>query len=222
MSIEIDGVIFSGFPGRDFQDLHRLDFAGRISWVEYRFESFFLHTFDKVVAMEDESYVWLCVVTLLTSAVDALAHFEYSDQSGMKRFSKFVERYFSAEFTKAFRLDEPSNARPPRASTSAEHLYKYFRSGLAHSFCIEWGGLLHRQDGAPEYLFETPQGHHGERALGIVPRELVIDFRKAAIRYFKTVRARQAHEPEAIRFNEQFAATYLNKSTAPLPQLDLL
>jgi len=28
-----------------------------------------MHTFDKIVAMEHESYVWLCVVNLLTSAV---------------------------------------------------------------------------------------------------------------------------------------------------------
>jgi hypothetical protein len=96
-----------------------------------------MDTFDRVVAMEHDSYVWLCVVNLLMSAVEALSQFEFNDASGMTRFSRFVERYFGREFIVPMHLDEPPGARNPRAATSAEHLYKYFRSGLAHSFCIE-------------------------------------------------------------------------------------
>src|ERR1700691_2734783 len=54
--------------------------------------------------------------------------------------------------------------RPYRpAARPAEHLYRYFRGGIEHSFAIEWGGLRHREDGAPlsrrrdgtrMYLFE--------------------------------------------------------------------
>jgi len=84
-----------------------LSFQGRISWVEYRYRTFFLDTFDRLVALEDESYIWLCVVNLLTSAVDALAHFEFSDRSAMVRFSSFVERYFSPAFRVPMNLDEP-------------------------------------------------------------------------------------------------------------------
>jgi hypothetical protein len=179
MLITIDDIYFSGFPGRDFPDLACLTFRGRVDWVEYRFKAFFLETFDRIVALEHETYVWLCVVNLLTSAVDAFAHFEFDDDSGPERFAGFVERYFYPIFTRPMQLSEPTNAHGRPARISAEHFYKYFRSGLAHSFCIEWGGLLHREDGAPEYLFETSQGHNGQRALGIVPRELVRDFRRS-------------------------------------------
>jgi hypothetical protein len=217
MPIEIQGIQFSGFPGRDFNDLRRLDFNGRVQWVRYRFQNFFLDTFDRVVALEHESYVWLCVVNLLTSAVEALSQFEFGDERGMTRFARFVERYLRAEFRGPMQLDEPPGARNPRATTAAEHLYKYFRSGLAHSFCIEWGGLQHREEGAPSYLFETPQGQAGQCALGIVPRELVADFKRAVDSYFLALEGRQPQEPEAIQFNSRFAEVFLNKTRPPLP-----
>jgi hypothetical protein len=141
LSIEIQGVQFSGFPGRDFSNLRRLDFQGRIQWVRYRFDKFFMDTFDRIVGMEHDTYVWLCVVNLLTSAVEALSQFEFNDASGMTRFSRFVERYFDPGFVAPMHLDEPPGARNPRAVTSAQQLYRYFRSAIAHSFCIEWGGV---------------------------------------------------------------------------------
>jgi len=217
MPINIEGVEFSGFPGRDFPKLTGLSFQGRVDWVEYRFQAFFLDTFDRVVSLENVSYIWLCVVNLLTSAVEALAHFEFNDRSGQIRFAHFIERYFDPAFRVPMRLGEPPNAEGRRALTSAEQFYKYFRSGLAHSFCIEWGGLQHREEGATAYLFETPQGHHGERALAIAPRELVEDFREAAKRYFVALRARHPHEPEYIQFNDRFEGVYHNKMAPPLP-----
>lgn len=217
MSIEIQGAHFSGFPGRDFNSLRRLDFRGRVRWVQYRYENFFLDAFDRLVALERDSYVWLCVVNLLTSAVEALSQFEFSDPRGISRFARFVERYFGAEFRAPMHLGEPPRAGRPRARTPAEHFYKYFRSGLAHSFCIEWGGLQHREDGAPTYLFEAPQGQTGQRALGIVPRQLVVDFKKAIVAYFLALEGRGRHEPEAIQFNKRFEEVYLNKERPPLP-----
>jgi hypothetical protein len=220
MSIEIQGTTYSGFPGRDFHDLPRLDFLGRVDWVEYRYHAFFLDSFDRLMAMEQDSYIWLCAINLLTSAIEALAHFEFDDKSGMLRFRKFVERYFGLEFRKPLHLDEPPTAQGRRAQTPADHLYKYFRSGLAHSFCIEWGGLLHRADGARDYLFETPQGQNQERALGVVPHDLVRDFRRAVEAYFMTLRGRDPGEPEALQFNSRFDSVYRNKVRPPLPSAD--
>jgi len=176
-----------------------------------------LNTFDRIVVLERESYVWLCAVKLLTSAVEALSQFEFDDARGMTRLARFVERYFGPEFRAPLHLDEPPGARNPIATTAAEHLYKYFRSGLAHSFCIEWGGLQHGEDGAPAYLFETPQGHAGQRALGVVPRELIADFRRAVASYFLALEGRLPQEPEATQVNKRFEEVYLNKARPPLP-----
>jgi hypothetical protein len=194
-----------------------LDFAGRIKWVRYRYEAFFLDTFNRVVAMEGDSYIWLCAVNLLTSATEAFSQFEFNDARGMTRFARFVERYFGSEFRATMTLQEPAGAAHAPATTAAEHLYKYFRSGLAHSFCIEWGGLQHREDGAPGYLFEAVQGHAGEHALGVVPRELVADFKRAIDSYFRTLEGRGLAEPEAVQFNARFEEVYLNKERPPLP-----
>jgi len=217
MSIEIQGNAFTGFPGRDFNNLRLLDFQGRIQWVRFRYESFFLDTFDRIVALEKESYIWLCVVNLLTSAIEALAHFEFDDARGMTRFARFVERYLGPEYRLPLQLNDAPGARTPAAITAAEHLYKYFRSGLAHSFCIEWGGLLHREDGAPAYVFETAVGPFGEKALGISPRDLVADFRRGVETYFQTLEQRQGHELETIQFNRRFEEVYLNKVKPPVP-----
>ena len=215
MSTTIQGIEFTGFPGRDFYDLQRLDFAGKVDWVEYRYRTFFLDTFTKLVASEADSYIWLCVVNLLTSAIDGFASFESRDRSGMVRFSLFVERYFSPDFSQPVHLDEPPLAHGRPAYSRAEHLYKYFRSGLAHSFCIEWGGLLHREDGASSYLFEATQGQHGERSLGVVPRELVSDFLQAVEKYFAALRRRQSTEKEFIAFTARFQKVYQNKVAPP-------
>lgn len=98
--------------------------------------------------MEGDSYIWLCAVNLLTSAVEAFSQFEFTDTRGMIRFARFVERYFGPEFRATMHLQEPAGTIHAPATTAAEHLYKYFRSGLVHSFCIEWGGLQHKEDGA--------------------------------------------------------------------------
>jgi hypothetical protein len=169
------------------------------------------------VALEHDSYIWLCAVHLLTSAVEAFSQFEFDDARGITRFSRFVERYFGPEFRAPIHLQEPIGAGHPPATTAAEHLYKYFRSGLAHSFCIEWGGLQHREEGAPAYLFEAVQGHGGERALGVVPRELAADFRRAIDSYFAALESRGPAEAEAAQFNKRFEEVYLNKERPPLP-----
>jgi len=155
-------------------------------------------------------------VNLLCSAVEALAKFEFPG-NGRKRFVAFVEEYFSAEFLAAnLRLHDPNPTVGGPAIRSAEHLYKYFRSGLAHSFCIEWGGLLHREDGAPSYLFEAATGP-GHKSLGIVPRELVADFGNAVRRFFELAETRDPAAPEILRFNDCFDKVFMAKTGPPIP-----
>jgi hypothetical protein len=173
--------------------------------------------FDRLVALENDSYVWLCAVNLLTSAIEALASFESSDRDGMTRFSRFVERYFGPDFRRQMNLDDPFRGGRPPAITPGDHLYRYFRSGLAHSFCIEWGGLLHAEEGTHRYLFENRLGPDDEAGLGIAPRELVADFRGAVDRYFAALQARQPAEPEYVQFNARFVSVFCNKMRPPTP-----
>jgi hypothetical protein len=215
LSIEIQGMQFSGFAGIDKSNLPLLDYSGRVQWLRYRINLVFLTPFERIISLQDDCYVWLCVTNLLCAAIEALADFEF-DGSGMQRFSQFVETYFCPEFrSHTLHLDDPKPNRTP-ATTPAEHLYRYFRCGLAHSFCIEWGGLLHREDGASAYLFERDPIGNGQYSLGIVPRELVADFTDAANRFFQNAETWVPGAQKAERFDERFREVFLLCAT-PTP-----
>jgi hypothetical protein len=216
MSISIEGQHFSGFFGADFDAnrLRALSYAGRVEWLRFRFGLVFLTPFKKLVALESgDCYVWLCVTNLLCGAVEALAAFEFAGLP-MLCFSQFVEKYFSPDWKVPLRLDDLTPSRSP-ATTAAQHLYKYFRCGLEHSFAIEWGGLRHRQDGAPSYLFERT-AVEAQKSLGIVPRELVADFLAAVERFFQAAASWKRGTQEAERFNLRFEQVFLN-CEAPSP-----
>ena len=112
--------------------------------------------------------------------------------------------------------------RPYRLTTSsADHLYKYFRCGLEHTLAIEWGGLRHRDegivtrqrsDGTYSYLFErTARGN--EQSLGIIPRELVDDFYAAVQKFFESATSWNVGTQEHNNFNLRFEQIFLTCET---------
>lgn len=71
----INGLEFSGFPGRDSANLHGLDYAGRVAWLRYRFNLVFLTPFRRLLALESpDCYIWLCVFELAGAAIYALSN----------------------------------------------------------------------------------------------------------------------------------------------------
>jgi hypothetical protein len=219
MPLVINNTEFSGFPGNDSQHLQRLNYRERVQWLHYRFQLVFLEPFRTLLGAEAEgTYVWLCVTSLACTAIQALSNFEFQG-SDQDKFTRFVEEHFQTGTFSRFaeRLDDP---RPGRdiAQSAAEHLYKYFRNGLAHSFCIEWGGLQHREEIAigPEYLFRAETGP-GMFSLGVVPREFFVDFLASVDAYFHTLAGRDDAAPQTHNFNRCFERTFLVKDRRPLP-----
>ena len=139
---------FSGFPGRDSDNLRRLDYAGRVEWFRYRFNLVFLTPFRRLVALEGpDCYVWLCVMELTGAAIHALANLAIGQGSDRAKFTAFLDAYLPTFGNVDLQLDDPRGRRPNElARTPADHFYKFFRSGLAHSFCIDWGGIQHREE----------------------------------------------------------------------------
>jgi hypothetical protein len=78
------------------------------------------------------------------------------------------------------------------------------------------GGLLHREDGAPTFLFERDPMADGRHSVGIVPRELVATFLQAVDRFFQTAEAWAPDSATAKRFDEQFTEMFL-LCAAPTP-----
>ena len=125
----------------------------------------------------------------------------------MEEFSRFVEEHFPSFRSTTLRLDEPTPQNFP-ATTPAEHLYRYFRSGLAHGFCIEWGGLLHREDGAPDYLsVRNPIGTL--RSLVIAPQDLIAEFEFAVDDFFRKAATWPTGSPQHECFNARFEAVFM-------------
>ena len=218
----IEGMEFSGFPGRDFPHLQRLSYVGRVVWFRFRFELIFLTPFRRLVSLDSpDCYIWLCVMDLAGSAIQALANLCIGEGPDHIKFASFVDAYLPEFRRVALNLDDPRPDRNGGAATSpAQHFYKFFRSGLAHTFCIDWGGLQHR-DELPglgtSYLFATTQGFAGEHGLGIVPREFVGAFEQGCQSVLGALENARDGEPLRLSFERTFNRVFMRKAGAPVP-----
>jgi len=81
----------------------------------------------------------------------------------------------------------------------------------------DWGGLLHREDGAPSYLFEVLPKTTSMKdvclgtGLGMAPRDFIQDFQNGVSIFFATLRGRKADSQEAARFDKTFRRVFLSK-----------
>ena len=218
----IEDMEFSGFPGRDADHLPRLTYAGRVKWFRFRFELVFLTPFRRLVALESpDCYVWLCVIDLAGSAVQALANLSIGQGPDHAKFAAFLDRYLAGFAAATLRLDDPRPDRNGAAAVSpAQHFYKFFRSSLAHTFCIDWGGLQHREEipnVGNSYLFATTQGFAGEHGLGIIPREFVRDFERGCENVLDAFENAADGDPLRASFEPTFNRVFLLKARAPIP-----
>lgn len=133
--MQIQGLEFSGFPGRDAENLRRLDYRGRVEWFRFRFELVFRTPFRRLVATEGpDCYVWLCLMELLGAAISSLANLTTRHGNDHAKFTAFLRRYLPTFDNAQLQLDDLSGGRPnERATTPGDHLYKFFRNGLAHT-----------------------------------------------------------------------------------------
>lgn len=219
--MQIQGLEFSGFPGRDSANLRGLDYDGRVAWFKFRFELVFLTPFIRLVALEShDCYVWLCVMNLAGAAISSFADF-MGRGNDRDKFTAFLTSYLPTFALAGFVLHDPNaNGRNRPADSPAAQFYQFFRNGLAHNFCIQWGGLQHRDEignVGVGYLFETAQGLPGEYGLGVVPRDFVADFREGCTRFLATLEHAPADSELRVSFERTFQRVYLRKERPPLP-----
>jgi hypothetical protein len=199
-----------------------LDYAGRVAWFRYRFNLVFLTPFRGLLLLESpDCYIWLCVFELAGAAISALANLAIGEGSDHAKFTQVLNAYMPTFANMQFDLYDPRRGRLNElARTPADHFYKFFRSGLAHSFCIDWGGIQHRQELpnlGPEYLFHTTQGAGGEHGLGIVPIEFVRDFESGCERILAAFEAAEPGSGIRASFEQTFARVFLAKVREPVP-----
>ena len=98
MPIDIDGLSFAGFPAFDSVGLKKLGHEGRIRWLRHRFQLVFGTPLEQFLRLErPDCYIWLCALTLMCAATEALSRFEF-DGSDQDCFVEFVNKYFSDAF----------------------------------------------------------------------------------------------------------------------------
>jgi hypothetical protein len=219
--VQIQGRDFSGFPGRDSDNLRALDYDGRVAWFKFRFELVFLHPFARLVALEsNDCYVWLCVMNLAGAAISLFADFK-GRRHDRDKFTTFLNTYLPTFAQAGFVLHDPTaTGRNQPADSPAAQFYQFFRNGLAHDFCIQWGGLQHREevgDVGHGYLFATAQGMPGEHGLGVFPREFVADFQAGCARFLADLERAAAGSALRLAFERTFQRVYLSKARPPLP-----
>jgi hypothetical protein len=219
--MQIEDLEFSGFPGRDATNLRQLGYEGRLAWFRFRLRLVFLTPLLSLLQSESaDCYIWLCVMTLAGSAISALADFA-SRGADSEKFCHFLNTYLPAFQQAAFALEDPTwNTRGQAARTPAQQFYKFFRNGLAHDFCIGWGGIQHRQElegNFPTYIFQTRQGPNDEHGLGIIPREFIADFQNGCERFISDLVNAPPGDPLRVTFNRTFERVYLQKLRPPLP-----
>lgn len=106
--MQIEGLEFSGFPGRDSANLRVLDYAGRVAWFRYRFELVFLTPFRRLVGLESpDCYIWLCVFELAGAAISALANLAIGQGSDHAKFTATINSYMPTFARAIFALDDP-------------------------------------------------------------------------------------------------------------------
>lgn len=113
----------------DYDDLSDRTIDEKIEWLHKRITKIFIAPIDRFIKSDNHDLA-IGVMTLICCAIEALGHFKNgrTDKNKFKGSDKEDFRKFISEYI-------------PEAGIISSKLYKYFRSGLAHAFVIEKGGI---------------------------------------------------------------------------------
>ncbi|MBI2028236.1 MAG: hypothetical protein HYT07_01370 [Candidatus Levybacteria bacterium] len=120
----------------DYDDMTSLAKGDEIEWMHNRIKKVFIKPTKKFIDSKNNTELAFGITTLICCVIEALGHFRTgrrSDKHSEKDFKLFIKEYM------------------PNASRISKPLYKYFRSGLAHAFVIERGGI----EGEIKGLYES-------------------------------------------------------------------
>lgn len=115
----------------DYDDLSVMNDDEKVVWMKNRINLIFVNPINKIIKEKTPDFP-LGVMTVICLAIESLGHFSQGStdrRSSEKDFKIFIKNYI------------------PSAMQIRDHLYKYFRSGLAHAFAIERGSIDHKVKG---------------------------------------------------------------------------
>jgi hypothetical protein len=173
-------MTFTFFWDFDRVNLRKLSFSGRVEWLQLRTHEVVLKPLSLLRDEADEAYVYLAAVELACAGIEGLASFLGKGRNGKKSaFCHFVSSFMHSDFQKEA-LDHEG-----KQITYCEHLKRYFRNSLDHSFAIVWGGLWHAND--PKWPGGYLRPNINNEGIAICPLHFLDDLDKAVPRYFETL-----------------------------------
>jgi hypothetical protein len=189
--VMVDGWEFKLLRDEDPGNFHRLSFDGKVTYLEQRVDGILISPCR--VAMDDAiaTDIVLILVTAICAGISAAAAFLKGNRAGRGEdepfFIDFVRQYMDPVLT---------TAGPFGRSSWAQWLYKDVRSGLAHSFTIESGGMRLQDIGC--YV------KNGANRPEIHTPTLLDDFASGWLRYLGDVRSGGETSDAGQRFQQRF------------------
>ena len=174
--VMIDGWEFKLLRDEDQGNFHRLSFGGKVTYLERRVDGILISPCRVAMLDAIATDIGLILVTAICAGISAAATFlkgRRASGEDKQFFIDFVSQYMNPLLTKP--------PGPTGYSNWAQWLYKDVRSGLAHSFTIESGGMKLQDIGG--YVKNDP--HRPE----IHTPTLLVDFERGWLRYLNDVRS---------------------------------
>jgi len=205
----IQNTEFTLFYDYDKKILKNLSTDGKIDWLRYRFESFFLRPLEKIFDQDSDvfkalnndagdQYVpdfytfMIAAFSVLLNGIEALGSFLIENGENKDRFRTFIQKYMHEWDIQISKLDCPHKAM-------WLILWKYYRNGIAHGFRVEYGGIEIRETNVK---YDIKNG-----VLQINPIRFFYDFEKGKYQFFSDLKNPDEMDMRKT-FIKRFAAIY--------------
>ena len=213
-AIRLNGEEFSLF--KDFLHesgkvpiLASLPFELRVKYLEERAKLILLEPLEELIYLINRNvtkkYHLLNILTLICCCIEALGH--YLLPKKIRKENKKVHaspRDYFKKFVKVFMNEDFQKKCGKTERKYSDFIYNVFRSGLAHGFCVERGGITK----ATGIYFNYDMG---KDTLILDIDCLIEDFREVFSEFFKTLYSGGSAGTYGVTFENRFKQLILTR-----------
>ncbi|HYS94047.1 MAG TPA: hypothetical protein VEL48_11480 [Candidatus Acidoferrales bacterium] len=194
--------------------ISKLSDDGRIEWFRQRMHYIFLEPIGRLFKGKSPAYRELnsskqtdlparsfviASFSVLLNGIEALGSFLTSSRKNDVRFCTFIAKYMSS-------WDVTVQNSPYSTNDLKKILWKHFRNGIAHGFCIKHGAIDNEADtarGGWRVVADAGPSGTSQSHLEIGPNAFFRDFRGGVDRFFEDVKTDPHHRANFLsRFRE--------------------
>ncbi|NWG04886.1 MAG: hypothetical protein HXY44_18690 [Syntrophaceae bacterium] len=193
--IQIDGRDWTLFKDYDKPNYIYLSLHGKIDYLEKRVQLILIDPLEEIkqrsLTKNTNEYYWLCLVIMVCCGIEATgAYLVGRDRKSIKKkgenfraFKSFINKYM------------------PIYKPCLDDLWKYFRNGLAHGFCIVKGGI--------ELGLPNPVQRDANIGVQINADEFFDNFKKGFFNCIKDLRTQSPNSKVIKKFEKTWSWVFL-------------